>query len=136
MTIHRTGQPGATGLPSRSARWLIHTAVHLLPPGPTRVRYDRELIAELYDMPLDRQFRHALAVVGTMGALRTAIAGQPAPAVGSATVTAPHVPLICRLNIRHRWRREHTGDGGLYWRCVRCGKDWDERAPGSTPFNP
>ena len=33
--------------------------------------------------------------------------------------------LLCKLNIRHEWHVEHAGDGGLYKRCRRCGKDGD-----------
>jgi hypothetical protein len=133
MTVHGTGLP-RSARPSHSARWLIHTAVRLLPPGPTRVRYDRELTAELYGMTLGRQFRHALGVLCSMGALRTAIAGAPPSMAESVTVAVARKPLICRLNIRHRWKREHAEDGSLYWRCARCGRDWDERNLGSTPF--
>lgn len=31
--------------------------------------------------------------------------------------------LRCRLDIRHQWHVEHTEDGGLYKRCLRCGRD-------------
>ena len=37
--------------------------------------------------------------------------------------------LLCRLNIRHEWHIEHTDDGGVYKRCLRCGKD-DDRGGG------
>jgi hypothetical protein len=30
--------------------------------------------------------------------------------------------LLCKLRI-HDWHIEHTDDGGLYKRCLRCGKD-------------
>jgi hypothetical protein len=32
-------------------------------------------------------------------------------------------PLLCRLNVRHKWHTESTDDGGRYARCQRCGKD-------------
>ena len=32
-------------------------------------------------------------------------------------------PLLCRLNVRHKWHTESTDDGGRYLRCQRCGKD-------------
>jgi hypothetical protein len=31
--------------------------------------------------------------------------------------------LLCKLNLRHHWHVEHAEDGGLYTRCLRCGKD-------------
>ena len=37
--------------------------------------------------------------------------------------------LLCKLNIRHEWHIEHTDDGGVYKRCMRCGKD-DDRGGG------
>lgn len=39
--------------------------------------------------------------------------------------------LLCRLNLRHQWHLEHTDDGGVYKRCLRCGKD-DDRGGGGT----
>lgn len=34
---------------------------------------------------------------------------------------------MCKLNIRHEWHIEHAEDGSLYKRCLRCGKDDDQR---------
>jgi hypothetical protein len=31
--------------------------------------------------------------------------------------------LLCKLNLHHRWHVEHNDDGGLYKRCLLCGKD-------------
>jgi hypothetical protein len=39
--------------------------------------------------------------------------------------------LMCKLNIRHEWHVEHTEDGSLYKRCIRCGRD-DDRGGGGT----
>lgn len=41
----------------------------------------------------------------------------------SATPTRSGKPLLCRLNIHHKWRVEHAPEGGNYRRCVKCGKD-------------
>ncbi|GAA3406066.1 hypothetical protein GCM10011577_33020 [Pseudarthrobacter polychromogenes] len=30
--------------------------------------------------------------------------------------------LLCKFGIHHHWHIEHTEDGGLYKRCLRCGK--------------
>jgi hypothetical protein len=38
--------------------------------------------------------------------------------------------LLCKLNISHKWHVEHAEDGSLYKRCLRCGKDDDERQRG------
>lgn len=41
--------------------------------------------------------------------------------------------LLCKLNIRHEWHIEHTDDGCLYKRCIRCGKD-DDRGGTGAPW--
>ncbi len=38
--------------------------------------------------------------------------------------------LLCKLNIQHQWHVEHTEDGSLYKRCLRCGKDDDSGGGG------
>ena len=38
--------------------------------------------------------------------------------------------LLCKFGIHHHWHIEHTEDGGLYKRCLRCGKD--ESGGGAT----
>ncbi len=40
--------------------------------------------------------------------------------------TTRRKPVLCRLNLHHRWRWESSLDGGRYRRCSRCGKDRDE----------
>jgi hypothetical protein len=43
--------------------------------------------------------------------------------------------LLCKLNIRHEWHIEHTDDGGVYKRCLRCGKDDDRGGGGKGDFS-
>lgn len=43
--------------------------------------------------------------------------------------------LMCKLNIRHEWHTEHAEDGSLYKRCLRCGKDDDQRGRGGGDFS-
>jgi hypothetical protein len=43
--------------------------------------------------------------------------------------------LMCKLNIRHEWHIEHAEDGSLYKRCLRCGKDDDQRGRGGGDFS-
>ncbi|WP_172804282.1 hypothetical protein [Arthrobacter sp. QXT-31] len=43
--------------------------------------------------------------------------------------------LMCKLNIRHEWHVEHTEDGSLYKRCLRCGKDDDSGGGGKGDFS-
>ena len=39
------------------------------------------------------------------------------------TTTTPAIPLLCRLNLHHRYHYEYTEDGRRFSRCARCGKD-------------
>lgn len=43
--------------------------------------------------------------------------------------------LMCKLNIRHEWHTEHAEDGSLYKRCLRCGKDDDQRGRGGGDYS-
>ena len=43
--------------------------------------------------------------------------------------------LLCKVNISHKWHVEHSEDGRVYKRCLRCGKDDDERAVGGGNFS-
>lgn len=43
--------------------------------------------------------------------------------------------LLCKLNISHKWHVEHAEDGGLYKRCLRCGKDDDSGGGGHGNFS-
>jgi hypothetical protein len=42
--------------------------------------------------------------------------------------------LLCKLHISHEWHLEHTEDGRLYRRCLRCGKDDDRGGGGGTGY--
>ena len=37
--------------------------------------------------------------------------------------TKPRKPLLCRLNLRHKWVPERSPGGDWYRRCAKCGKD-------------
>jgi hypothetical protein len=43
--------------------------------------------------------------------------------------------LLCKLNLRHEWHVQHTEDGSLYRRCLRCGKDDDRGGGGGETGN-
>lgn len=43
-----------------------------------------------------------------------------------STKSARRKPLLCLLNLHHKWRWESAPDGGRYRRCANCGKDRDE----------
>ena len=32
-------------------------------------------------------------------------------------------PLLCRLNLHHKWHMEHAAGTGAFRCCIKCGKD-------------
>ena len=48
------------------------------------------------------------------------------PNEGKTMTTVPargRKPLLCRLNLHHKWHMEHAVGTGPFRRCVKCGKD-------------
>ena len=39
-----------------------------------------------------------------------------------STTTPSVTPLLCRLNVRHKWRMEYPTEGPQYGWCIRCRK--------------
>ena len=112
----------------RPARWAavtIKLATVALPVGPTRDRYRREFLADLYTMTRGEQARYSLGTTAHCLALRHAVRldSRHLLAGGHDMLVPAHRPLRCRLNIRHDWHGESTEDGERYLRCRRCGKD-------------
>jgi hypothetical protein len=97
-------------------------------PAEHRHRYALEFIAELYGMPRPQQRRHAAQILSRAWALRAALA-EPAPASNGrrAMKRTNTRPLLCRLNVNHRYRWASTEDGGRYLRCTKCGKECTPR---------
>jgi hypothetical protein len=126
MTVSLTPPPGAT--PERAAAFwparTVRLAVHALPPGPIRERYQQEILAELYGLDRFRQTRHALRVLTHSHALRSALTprhfSSTEPVMHTAT---PRRPLLCRTHVHHKWRLERNPEGETYLRCGRCGND-------------
>ena len=112
----------ASARPVLAPRLLVRLAVRALPVGPVRDRYRREFLAELYEMSTRRQTTHMMAILANAWALRAAVTSQANREAAVATFFA-HKPLICRLNLNHRWVTCRAEDGGVYQRCRRCGKD-------------
>jgi hypothetical protein len=108
--------------PRRSATHLVEMATWVLPSGPVRERYRRELAAELQDLDRSKQLRHALGFLWSAGSLRRAVTGQD-PVLEGALQVFP-APLHCRLHIYHHYRLNSTEDGHRYLRCRSCGKDY------------
>lgn len=108
--------------PRRSAGLLVALATRVLPSGPVRERYRREVTTELHDLEPRDQVRHALGFLGSAWSLRRAVSGMD-PVLEGAAPTFP-APLHCRLHLYHRYRLNSTEDGHRYLRCRSCGKDY------------
>jgi hypothetical protein len=113
-------------------RHTVRVATRVL-PGSTRDRYRQEFLAELYGLGRARQLRHALGVLSRSWALRAAINTPSEAAAADMEIVFPRHrrPLLCRLNLRHRWATLRTEDGKPYLRCQRCGKDETDLFGGS-----
>jgi hypothetical protein len=94
----------------------------LLPAGPVRERYRRELAAELHDLAPSLRLRHAIGFLWSAWSLRRAVAGMD-PVV-ETTLPGFRSPLHCRLHLYHHYRLNLTEDGHRYLRCRDCGQDY------------
>ena len=47
----------------------------------------------------------------------------PTPAPTTRSWIVMLTQLLCKLNLHHHWHVDHNDDGGLYKRCLHCGKD-------------
>ena len=104
----------------RTADLLTRTSTLALPRGDVRDRYRAEHHAELSVLDPSDQLPYAL------GALSTALALRGAVTKGSQMLPQPvkRKPLMCRLNLHHRYKAHRHPEGGYYYRrCSRCGKD-------------
>jgi hypothetical protein len=104
--------------PRRSATLLVAMATRVLPSGPVRERYRKELTSELHDLDRSRQLRHAMGTAAHALALRRALADGEHRAPTTATHAAP---LHCRLHLYHHHRKATTEDGQVFLECVGCG---------------
>jgi hypothetical protein len=41
----------------------------------------------------------------------------------TASPMKPRKPLLCRLNLHHKWVAERSPGGDWYRRCAKCGED-------------
>jgi hypothetical protein len=92
----------------------------MLPRGTVRERYRLEHRGELNALSAHNQIRYASGALVTSWALRQALTEERDM---STTAIRPRKPLLCRLNIHHRWRVERSPGGEFYRRCQKCGKD-------------
>jgi hypothetical protein len=108
--------------PRRSATLLVAMATRVLPSGPVRERYRKELTSELHDLETAGQLRHAIGFLASAWSLRRAVIGAD-PLLGGVVKAFPS-PLHCRLRLYHHYRLNSTEDGHRYLRCRSCGKDY------------
>jgi hypothetical protein len=104
-------------------RHTVQVATRVL-PGASRDRHRQEFVAELHGLGRARQLRYAVGALRRCCALRVAL-NTPSEAAADMEVVFPRrrCPLMCRVNLRHRWATWRTEDGKPYLRCQRCGTD-------------
>ncbi len=107
--------------PSPVALGMVRVTARLLPAGHVRQRYRWELFADLSQLDRPHQLSYASGVLSTAWQLRRELTQETDPM--NDTTTTPAIPLLCRLNLHHRYHYEYTEDGRRYSRCARCGKD-------------
>jgi hypothetical protein len=108
--------------PGPVAVLLITLAGRILPGGSRRDRYRQEFLAELHGMAPGRQIAHALQIVASAWSLRSATANPDRERKTMLTMLRSK-PLLCLLNVRHKWSWVSSTDGERYERCAKCGKD-------------
>lgn len=95
-------------------------ATLLLPGGPIRTRYRRELRAELEALPLDERAAYVHGALRAMPALARTVR-IPRVLLEEGAEFEP--ALKCRLHLGHGWADAYTEDGQHYRRCRHCGMD-------------
>jgi len=107
--------------PAATALVLVRLGARLLPRAE-RQRYRWEFVADLRYLDRSHQLSYATGVLCTAWTLRQQLMKEPTMN-DTTTTTTPAIPLLCRLNLHHRYHCEYTEDGRRYSRCARCGKD-------------
>lgn len=115
--------PEALGRINRMAAWMVGLAVRALPAGAHRERYRQEFVADLYGLRSGRQMSYALGAVVAVFPLRVALERNSRAAWEVTVGPRRRKPLLCLLNLRHRWVMQSTEDGGRFYCCRVCGKD-------------
>ena len=114
-----TGAASAPGV-TTTARVLVRAATTTLPSKALRERYRREHLGELSALPTTDQIHYALGALATSWALRRALTTEKTMATIAVRSTKP---LLCRLNLHHRWIGQYNPAGEPFRRCRLCGKD-------------
>jgi len=123
----------ATAGVTTTARVLVSAATATLPSGQVRERYRLEHLGELSVLPAHDQTHYAVGALASSWSLRRALLQDRDM---TSTPTRSSKPLLCRLNLHHRWHKEHNPAGESYRRCRLCGKDDPGDPPRGTPKHP
>ena len=116
--------------PAAPARWILATALLVLPSGEIRDRYREELRVELSEIGGGAQvFQASSLLVGSLK-LRSAVKDRDLP------VESPRPNWRCRIG-RHTYLLVQDDNpemrGRAYYRCARCGKPKDPPTYGPPP---
>jgi hypothetical protein len=111
--------------PSWWSTTATRAALHVIPPGPARVRWQHELVSELYGLSSREQARHTLGVITRVPALRAAVTDRER----IIEEDVMRKPVRCRLSF-HQYRVASTEDGARFLRCRRCGREDTSLDPG------
>jgi hypothetical protein len=115
--------------PTRWASTVVRLACRALPAGSLRERWQREFLADLEVLEPRQQATYGLGVLANAWALRSALGREESTIMETTAPTRPR--LLCRLNLRHKWRVVSTEDGNPHWECIHCQKLWvSVRPPG------
>jgi hypothetical protein len=112
--------------PSWWSATATRAALHTIPAGPARRRWQHELVGELYGLSRREQARHTLGVVSRAPSLRAAVTNRDR--IVEEDVMRKH--LLCHLHL-HKYQVVGSEDGSSrFRRCRRCGKE-DTEGPGN-----
>jgi hypothetical protein len=106
--------------PSWWSSTATRAALHTIPAGPVRQRWQDELVSELYGLSPREQARHTLGVITRAPSLRAAVTNRDR----IIEEQIMRKPIRCRLHL-HKFRVASTEDGTRFLRCRRCGKEDD-----------
>lgn len=108
------------GRPSWWSATVTRAALHAIPAGPARQRWQLELVSELYGLSPREQARHTLGVITRVPSLRAAVTDRDR----IIEEDIMRKPIRCRLHL-HKFQLASTEDGSRFLRCRRCGKEDD-----------
>lgn len=113
--------------PGAGALRVVRIVVLLLPRGRARDRYRDEFVAELWSVPPPRRARHLSGLLLSVAPLALTVRRAQRSHWRDVVGPRPARPLLCLLNLRHRWVTMSTEDGHRFTACARCSKEYPVR---------